>query len=142
MTSNPEALSHFLYRSTARPGLGNGDIQKILTEARERNARLGLTGYLHVEDGIFFQWLEGAAAPLAEVVGMLRRDPRHSDIETLSEGPLQTRLFDHWLMAQSDKSDSSIVDWLAERAVSRWDGVRYIAAVLQFMQELSRNTGR
>ncbi|MDO5703950.1 MAG: BLUF domain-containing protein [Paracoccus sp. (in: a-proteobacteria)] len=135
-------LSHFLYRSTATPGLNDSDIQQILTEARERNARLGLTGCLHVEDGIFFQWLEGSAAPVAEVVGMLRRDSRHSDIETLSEGPLQSRLFDHWSMLMSDRNDSSIVNWLAEQAVSRWDGARYIAAILQFMQKMSLNIGR
>lgn len=137
MTSDPGALAHFLYRNIATDDCGPHDIRDILNVARDRNTRLGLTGCLHVEDGFFFQWLEGPAEALTQVIASLRADWRHRDIVTLSEGGLAGRLFGGWNMNLTGLKDASIVDWLAAQGVSRREGRDYSAAILRFLQEIS-----
>ena len=61
----------FLYRSRTALNARSSDFQAILIAARRRNQELGLTGYLHYEDGHFYQWLEGPAEALAQVAALV-----------------------------------------------------------------------
>lgn len=138
MTSEPlQRLGCFLYRSTAVEGLGDGDLRDILREARARNQDSLLTGCLHYEDGLFFQWLEGPTATLEPVIQLILNDPRHCDITVLGRGPLDHRRFQQWRMRFSDRLDGSLMDWIAQGTVSTVDRNAYAGGITAFLQAVS-----
>ncbi|MBU2957468.1 BLUF domain-containing protein [Paracoccus sp. 1_MG-2023] len=140
MTSDPdqdEQLAFLLYRSAASPDLGDEDLQRILVAARRRNEERGLTGCLHHEDGMFFQWLEGPQGPLAEVVAMIRDDPRHSELTILEQGRIAQRRFDDWRMRFSDRDSGSLMDWFAAIGGSTFNRGDYAGGVTSFLVSLS-----
>lgn len=128
-----DGLAFFLYRSMAVPGLGESDLAEIVTVARARNQATGLTGCLHYEDGLFFQWLEGPAPDLWRVVDSIRRDPRHRELTVLEQGPLAGRRFQSWRMRFSDRDHASLMDWFAGKGVSTVDPSVYAGNVASFL---------
>ncbi len=99
-------------------------MQDILRTARHRNQSLGLTGCLHHEDGLFFQWLEGPA------------DDRHRDFEILDQGALDHRRFQDWRMRFSDRDRASLMDWFARSDSSTVHRGDYAGGVVAFMMGL------
>ena len=134
---NIEGLGYFLYRSSAAPDLDGGDTQDILRSARHRNQALGLTGCLHFEDGMFFQWLEGPKEGLVQVVEMILEDDRHEDITILDQGALDLRRFQDWRMRFSDKHRASLMDWFAKSDKSTVRPQDYAAAVMAFLVSIA-----
>lgn len=137
MTSDPGGLAFVLYRSTAVDHLSAGDLRDILTVARRRNAEAGLTGCLHYEDGLFFQWLEGPAGVLRTVVASIMDDARHREITVLDEGGLDHRRFQDWRMRFSDRDQASLLDWLAGSNASTVDRSDYAGGIVAFLLALS-----
>ncbi|WP_265502346.1 BLUF domain-containing protein [Paracoccus beibuensis] len=131
--TNVEGLGFFLYRSTARPGLDQGDMHDILTAARRRNQQLELTGCLHHEDGLFFQWLEGPSPALLQVIELLVQDPRHLNLEVLDEGALDHRRFQEWRMRFSDRDRASLMDWFAVTESSTVHRGDYAGGITAFL---------
>jgi hypothetical protein len=131
-----QGLGFVLYRSTARAGLDGSAMQDILRTARHRNQSLGLTGCLHHEDGLFFQWLEGPADGLRKVVASLMDDDRHSDFEILDQGALDHRRFQDWRMRFSDRDRASLMDWFARSDSSTVHRGDYAGGVVAFMMGL------
>lgn len=126
-------LTHFLYRSNAKPALTDDDIEDIVAVAIARNDMLQLTGCLHVEDGLIFQWLEGPREALDQVIASIRADERHSDIVDLSYGPLTGRRFSDWRMRSSNRYNASLLDWFAENHVPTVDRGAYVGSVIAFL---------
>lgn len=131
-----QGLGFVLYRSTARAGLDGSAMQDILRTARRRNQSLGLTGCLHHEDGLFFQWLEGPADGLRKVVASLMDDDRHCDFEILDQGALDHRRFQDWRMRFSDRDRASLMDWFARSDSSTVHRGDYAGGVVAFMMGL------
>lgn len=131
-----QGLGFVLYRSTARAGLDGSAMQDILRTARHRNQTLGLTGCLHHEDGLFFQWLEGPADGLRKVVASLMDDDRHRDFEILDQGALDHRRFQDWRMRFSDRDRASLMDWFARSDSSTVHRGDYAGGVVAFMMGL------
>lgn len=132
-----DSLGYLLYRSVARPGMQRDDLERILHHARDRNRAAGLTGCLHHEDGLFFQWVEGPRFRLFRLIDVLREDDRHLNFTVLDQGPLQQRLFSDWEMRFSDREAASLLEWLAERrdrAGSDQDDAESIAAFMRSMK--------
>jgi len=75
----------------------------MVNKARERNRQLGITGMLLFEDGCFLQTLEGPPAHLDVVWDAIKRDPRHRNIEVLSEHVTGSRLFSQWDLMLYDR---------------------------------------
>lgn len=103
------------------------EIVAILTHARTKNARLGVTGMLVHLDGSFFQVLEGAPDVLAELFATIAADPRHRSVVKLIEEPLEKRSFADWSMGYSEVTRSELAsipglnDFFFER--SSFDGL-------------------
>ncbi|MDO5530309.1 MAG: BLUF domain-containing protein [Paracoccus sp. (in: a-proteobacteria)] len=127
-------LACFLYSSTGRIAEFDSDCEDILTVATQRNAELGLTGLLHCEEGMFFQWLEGPPDAVAMMRETICRDPRHTGVRVLAEGPIDERKFAAWSMRKSTRADGSVLDWLADREVSLRNLRDYAQELLVFMQ--------
>ena len=94
-------LERLLYRSKATSTLGSLHLFNMLTEARAKNARLGITGHLLYSKEVFVQCIEGSPAQIENLWQSLQRDVRHYDIELLSRGALEQRRFSDWSMAFS-----------------------------------------
>lgn len=117
-------LGFVLYRSVARPGLARADLKAILNQARRRNAERGLTGCLHHETGMFFQWLEGPRLTLSRLMERLRDDDRHVGVTVIDQGRLEERLFGNWQMRHSDPATASLLEWLTRGARGEADEIR------------------
>lgn len=97
-------LERLVYRSTASRELESRQLFDLLTQAQERNARLGITGHLLYLRGQFTQCVEGPAASLDTLWQSLLRDERHHSIELLVRRPAEERRFPEWSMVFSTDS--------------------------------------
>jgi hypothetical protein len=87
-----------VYRSRAVTPLSDRDLQRLTQTAQLRNHGEGITGVLLYDDSRFFQWLEGPAEGVRRVMGSIRNDGRHTDLEVLSQRASPVRRFDGWAM--------------------------------------------
>lgn len=91
-----------LYWSKAiYPEFGRHDLD-ILRASLRHNSRVGLTGFLYREKDYYFQYLEGGAAALEELLARLAKDPRHYDFEIISRGSHPARQFGYWSMGYAN----------------------------------------
>ena len=99
-------ISCLTYQSRAVSRPTEGDLERLVKHARERNRNLGVTGMLLYENGRYLQTLEGPPAGLQTVWSSICRDDRHRDIEVLTEHVVSSRLFSDWdLLLYSREED-------------------------------------
>ncbi|MEJ2681203.1 MAG: BLUF domain-containing protein [Gammaproteobacteria bacterium] len=91
-------LVHCIYASGVAKEFSTLEIEELLSKAREKNARLGVTGILLFEGGSFFQVLEGDAETIKKLYKTIRSDSRHQRITKLIFEPIKTREFADWSM--------------------------------------------
>lgn len=92
-------LQGVAYVSTAVGPPQARQLEALLCTARERNARLGVTGMLLYEDGQFMQYFEGPAPHVELIYRIIRKSPLHRGIVELMRTRLPQRLFPSWSMA-------------------------------------------
>ena len=97
-TALQPALTTLVYRSRTTHDMSDADLDRLLDSARRRNRAASVTGLLIYHEGRFLQWLEGPAERVARIWNGIRHDPRHTDIEVLSDAPATARLFPGWDM--------------------------------------------
>ncbi len=105
-------LYHLTYRSIAIPEITIGQIEDILKTARNFNSKNDISGCLVFSKGYFIQLLEGSKDTIKELMDSIDMDKRHTNIDILSEGEVENRIFKTWDMAylkpsekmQSDKA--------------------------------------
>ncbi|TKW66101.1 MAG: BLUF domain-containing protein [Paracoccus denitrificans] len=127
------ALSHILYRSLGRVDRFSRDCDEILTSARARNLEYGLTGFLHGEDGVFLQWLEGPLDALNYVTDLILSDSRHREITIFSRGGIETRQFPDWAMGFSTGESAPLFDYLADQEINSHDQRAYADGLHRFL---------
>lgn len=98
-----------VYFSKARDENLDQDISDILSVARDRNAREGITGLLLHMDGVYAQVLEGDHDALESVMASIEKDERHSDIVFVSDEAVDSRRFNDWSMAFLDTDSSDLM---------------------------------
>jgi hypothetical protein len=91
-----------VYVSSAVTPFSNEEVQKLLIECRNNNAKLGITGLLLVKDGNFMQILEGPENAVRELVSKIHKDPRHVGVITLLEELVDRSQFPDWTMGFRD----------------------------------------
>lgn len=131
-----ERLSYCLYRSSAAPGLDAPALDYLLEKSRIRNQELGLSGCLHYENGIFFQWLEGPPSALYPLLSKLEEDSRHINFTVLDQGSLEQRIFDQWQMRFSDSQVASLFHWLTTQNKTEVSADDYAKNVKNFMKSI------
>lgn len=125
--------SCFLYRSQTALDARSPEIQMILIAARSRNADMGLSGYLHYEDGHFYQWLEGPEDALAQVGALIESDPLHEDLTYLWRGTQEQRQFSGWEMGFGSSASGTLFEWVADRDIHVGDRLSFGRGLLAFM---------
>jgi Sensors of blue-light using FAD len=76
-----------------------GDIDAILAISQRNNSRVGVTGALIFNSGIFAQVLEGPRSEIEATFERIQRDDRHGDVQVLAFEKVQGRGFPSWSMA-------------------------------------------
>lgn len=87
------------YISTARRGLGEGEVAAILASSRRNNRDADVTGMLLFDGVRFLQALEGAPEAVAATYARIKADARHRACVQLDSGAIATRAFAGWDMA-------------------------------------------
>lgn len=83
-------------------GVGLLPLIDIIGASDRNNRRDHLTSVLMRHEGRFFQAIEGARVDLDRLMGRLRADRRHANIQILADIPITERLFPYRAMAQAD----------------------------------------
>jgi hypothetical protein len=97
-------MLQLIYTSTAVSPCDTETLGNLLIQARARNLAKDITGMLLYDFGRFLQVLEGPDENVERVFASVQRDPRHTDIVTLSKVPIEFREFQYWSMAFLDLS--------------------------------------
>jgi methanogenic corrinoid protein MtbC1 len=103
------------YKSVATASPSPADLRALVSQARQRNRNMSVTGMLLYEDGSFLQTLEGPPDKLGRLWASIRQDTRHDHIEVLSEHIAPARLFSEWDMLLQSKLDPAPMPHLAGR---------------------------
>lgn len=91
-------LRQLAYRSRACVSENSTHCLDILRAALRRNEALGVTGCLHLQNGMFLQLIEGPTPAIETLIQHIRRDSRHIDLQVLLDRPAAYRLFPDWHM--------------------------------------------
>lgn len=87
-----------VYRSKARSGITDADIEAILQTSRRHNEAADVTGMLLIGNGYFVQIIEGTGPTVDRTYRRILSDGRHSDAVLLYEGSGEPRRFGGWAM--------------------------------------------
>lgn len=91
-------LIQLTYASRATGNLGPADIKDILAASQRNNARLGVTGALCLNNGIFLQQIEGDRDVVNALYHRILLDARHRDPAILDFSEIHCRRFGAWSM--------------------------------------------
>ena len=90
-------LHRLIYASRADE-VTKEQLSAILEASERNNPKYFVTGMLLFNSGHFVQLLEGPRNALSERFVTIAQDDRHRDVEILSFGPIESRLFADWSM--------------------------------------------
>jgi hypothetical protein len=80
------------------PGEVADAVAAILASSQSNNVRVGLTGALIFNTGVFAQVLEGTLAEVEKTFERIQRDVRHGDVQVLAFEKVTSRGFPYWSM--------------------------------------------
>lgn len=86
------------YTSNAAPNLTSDEVFKIIETSARNNLGEGLTGFLVMSAGRFFQVVEGPQTAIDALFSRLSNDSRHSGIAILFRENISDRSFPKWQM--------------------------------------------
>jgi hypothetical protein len=93
---------------SSRPfGFDASILSGLLIDSRENNEKNNITGSLICRADIYLQMLEGPKDIVLEVFEKIKKDDRHLEVEVLSAGPTEERLFAKWAM-----KDDPVESWM------------------------------
>lgn len=95
-------LIHLIYSSMAVRPFSQEELTRLLTNARFKNDKLGVTGMLLYAEGSFFQVLEGGPDVLDALFATIKNDKRHDKITVIIREPIARRTFANWTMGYAD----------------------------------------
>ena len=108
----PSELYRLVYysvnRVTGKSSEASAEIATILAASQANNAKIGITGALIFNSGIFAQVLEGKQSDIEATFERIQRDPRHGDVQVLAFEPAACRGFPSWSMGYVGNSSEDV----------------------------------
>ena len=95
-------LIHLIYSSAAVRPFSEDELTQLLSNARFKNDKLGLTGMLLYAEGSFFQVLEGRPDDVDALFDAIKNDERHSRVTVIIRESISKRAFANWTMGYAD----------------------------------------
>ncbi|MCY7309113.1 MAG: BLUF domain-containing protein, partial [Rhodoferax sp.] len=92
-------LHELTYCSRATHEMSPAELSELLEQAREHNARHGITGLLVYRQQEFMQLLEGDRNVIFALYGSICADPRNRRNYLMWDEPITQRAFPDWGMA-------------------------------------------
>jgi hypothetical protein len=127
-------LYTFVYCSRAAKGVDDAEVGRIIESAQRRNLARGITGVLVFSSGVFFQWVEGPAAHVQNLIASLHGDSRHDDIVTLDRSEdKRERLYPNWQMEHVEADDIRAV---LQDALASAEDESNVAALKRILEHL------
>ncbi len=94
------------YCSLLKEPLSTEQIDALVLDAQQRNARNDVTGLLMIDQGIVVQWIEGRRDMVRQLWDKLLMDPRHHCIVQLMHLDFQEqRVYPDWAMQRATRQD-------------------------------------
>jgi hypothetical protein len=115
------------------------EIEAIVRVSTARNAAAEVTGALLYTGERFAQLLEGSEDAVREIMARIARDPRHSELTIIEQGPAERRRSARWSMAYGGRSTfaaSTVERALADRDAPDGYAMRNL---IRLLQELARS---
>ena len=103
-----------LYTSDISEECSDKDIDNILTVSRRNNPSNLVTGLLIYKNPGFLQYLEGPEQAVKVLYEKIKKDKRHTSIETIKDGEIDARVFPDWEMGFAGHDDLQPLKW-------KWD---------------------
>ena len=100
------------------------NVASILATARRENKRNNLVGALYYGNGCFFQCLEGTREAIDELYAKLQKDPRHTQLQVLSNQPISHIGFSSWEMKYAT-IDQEVRSFLRRHQLGKFDPYRF-----------------
>lgn len=96
-------LKCFLYVSDSALAAtdARAELHGLVEKARLRNAADGVTGTLVFTEVHFAQYVEGPTAAMDDLIGRLKEDRRHRNVDVLKEAGCSNRMFANWSLGYS-----------------------------------------
>ncbi|UZO82333.1 BLUF domain-containing protein [Aquimarina sp. ERC-38] len=107
---NNTTLFELSYESEVVPTVTQKDINDIIQTSIITNNQLNITGCLVYFDNKFLQLLEGPKVEVLALYQRMKKDHRHSNVETLWKGIKLNRHFNEWNMAFARSNDEYMVN--------------------------------
>ncbi|QXQ08279.1 BLUF domain-containing protein [Sphingosinicellaceae bacterium] len=127
-------LYTFVYCSRAAEGVDDVEVGRIVESAQRRNLARGITGVLVFGSGVFFQWIEGPAVQMQNLIASLGDDPRHYDVVPLDwSEEKRERLYPDWEMEQVKADDIRAV---LQDALGSTEDENNVAALRRILEHL------
>ena len=92
-------MHQILYVSVETHHHSREDLEALLKQSRDKNAKLGITGILIYYKKHFFQILEGEKDVIFELFRTIRKDNRHFSVILVWDQEVLERSFKDWSMA-------------------------------------------
>lgn len=128
-------LSTFVYCSRAAEGVDDVEVDRIVEDAQRRNLARDITGVLVFGSGVFFQWIEGPAPEMQDLIASLRGDPRHQDVVSLDwNEEKRERLYPNWEMERVEADDFRAV---LQDALGSAEDENNVAALKRILEHLA-----
>ena len=91
-------MYRLIYKSKSIVELDQETIKDIIHHSQEMNEKRGVTGALLATRTHFLQALEGEYEAVNHTFFRIVTDPRHEEIQLVSFGPVEKKLFEGWVM--------------------------------------------
>jgi hypothetical protein len=92
----PVSLRRVIFATRADRSLGKSSVLALFGQATIAHRRHRLQGVLAFTGTHFFQVIEGAAADIATVLGLVQADRRNRELRVLCDAPVGTHRFAGW----------------------------------------------
>lgn len=112
-------------------------VARILLASRRNNPRDGIVGGLYYGNDRFFQYLEGDDEAVRRVYDRICADPRHRNVRTLLEEPLDQYTFTNWSMKYVPLAQD-VSSLLARHGLQQFEPAAFDRELCEQMIELVR----
>ena len=96
------------YVSRSAEPMSSADLLALLHQCRTNNRKQNVTGLLLYGNGTFLQTIEGEEDVIDELIGYIRDDDRHAEIQMLHRIEIPERQYSEWSMGFDEVSDESL----------------------------------
>lgn len=120
-------MYRLIYKSRASRRIDWDFVNELIGASEPSNEAAGITGVLLASDTHFLQVLEGDFDAINRVFLRIARDPRHEDVQLVSFGCVESRLFGGWSMHAIGIFDfkQDLIDDLVEQYGEEEGSVRF-----------------